>query len=310
MTKNKNIPWPLDNNTSLINLISEISGEPKNKVTRKLLQEEKCLGWNVREDLLAHQLTPHVWSEGLSNFYSKTNAFLYETSVWNRRPLKQNMREWICEYLTAIFPHPLKILSFGDGLGFDSLYWSKANHHITYFEVSEECFSYAKQVFSNNDVQINMIKSENEIESGSFDMVICLDVLEHVPEPSKILHNFTKWLKKDGFLITHSPFFLVQPYYSTHLKSNQKLSGSCELYTDLGLQPVQSRLFWDPIILKNTQNLSHKQKIPLTTKIGGALLAKGRGRFGLIHSIMARYMSRGESYWVKELASLLEADQD
>ena len=308
MTKNKKIPWPLDNNTSLIRLISEVSGEEKSIVTRKLHQEEKQLGWNVREDLLSHQLIPHVWNEDLLNFYSKTNSFLYESSVWNRRPLKQSMQEWIRDYLTTNFTHPLKILSYGDGLGFDSLYLSQAKHTVTYFEVSEDCVAYAKQVFSNNHVQIDMINSEDELASGSFDAVICLDVLEHVPDPAFILNKFTKWLKNDGILIAHAPFFLIHPYYSTHLKSNQKLSGALELFTNLGLQPVKSRLFWDPIIFRNSQNHLEQSKIPMLTRLGGALLAQGRGRLGIIHSKIARYMSRGERHWVKDLAKMLKTN--
>lgn len=303
------LPWPLNQNSDLIDLIASISGEPKRIVTSKLLQEEKCLGWNVRTDLQDRQLSPHHWSEDLAEFYASTNAFLYETSVWNRRPLKQEIRNWICDYLKASFPEPLKILAYGDGLGFDSLQWSQTRHEVTYFEVSPDCIAYAQQVFKKNNAEINMIQSIAGLKPDSFDVIICLDVLEHVPEPSFILADFTKWLKVDGLLITHSPFFLVHPWYSTHLKSNQKFSGCTKLYTSLGLQPVRSRLFWDPIVLKNTRQAFIRSKIPWSTRLGGVLLAQGRGYNGKIHSLIARLKSQGHSHWVNDLKQLLEQEQ-
>ena len=202
MELKSDLPWPLNQNSDLIDLIASISGEHKRIVTSKLLQEEKCLGWNVRTDLQDRQLPPHHWSEDLAEFYASTNAFLYETSVWNRRPLKQEIRNWICDYLKASFPQPLKILAYGDGLGFDSLQWSQTRHDVTYFEVSPDCIAYAQQVFKKNNAEINILQSITGLEPDSFDVIICLDVLEHVPEPSFILADFTKWLKVDGLLIT------------------------------------------------------------------------------------------------------------
>ncbi|MCA9021522.1 MAG: class I SAM-dependent methyltransferase, partial [Planctomycetaceae bacterium] len=197
---------------------------------------------------------------------------------------------------------------YGDGLGFDSLHWSKAKHSVTYFEVSADCYAFAEQVFLNNDAQqIQMIPSENELEPESFDVVMCLDVLEHVPDPTRLLLNINNWLKQDGLLIVHAPFFLIHPFYSTHLKSNQKYSGSCDLFTNLGLQPVKSRLFWDPIIFKKTQQTSSKSNIPFTTRLGGSLLAQGRGRLNFIHSLLARYLSRGESHWKRDLKHRIQS---
>ncbi|HBL44017.1 methyltransferase domain-containing protein [Gimesia sp.] len=309
MDQQPGLPWPLNRNPDLINLIASISGEPTRIVTEKLLQEEQCLGWNVRTELHAKKLTPHIWSEDLAQFYATTNAFLYETSVWNRRPLKQEIRTWICDYLTISFPQPLKILAFGDGLGFDSLQWSRTKHEVTYFEVSTDCIAFAQQVFRNNAAEINMIQSVAELEPDSFDVIICLDVLEHVPEPNSLLTDFTNWLKTDGLLITHSPFFLVHSNYSTHLKSNQKYSGCMKLYTSLGLQPVRSRLFWDPIVLKNTRDPSLRSKIPWSTRLGGALLAQGRGINGKIHAFFAQLKSQGAAHWVDDLKQLLEQEE-
>lgn len=308
MDQSSRLPWPLNKNADLIDLIARITGENKKNVTNKLLQEEKCLGWNVKTDLQARQLTPHIWSKDLAEFYASTNAFLYETSVWNRRPLKQEIRNWICNYLKTSFPQPLKILAYGDGLGFDSLQWSQTRHEVTYFEVSPDCVAYAQQVFKKNHAEIKMIQSIAGLEPDSFDVIICLDVLEHVPEPNSILTDFTNWLKTDGLLITHSPFFLVHPSYSTHLKSNQKFSGCTKLYTSLGLQPVRSRLFWDPIVLKNTREPFIRSKIPWSTRLGGALLAQGRGYNGKIHSFFARLKSQGDSHWVDDLKQLLEQE--
>lgn len=41
---------------------------------------------------------------------------------------------------------------------------------------------------------------------GSFDAILCSEVLEHVPEPTHALDEFTRLLKPDGVLILTAPF--------------------------------------------------------------------------------------------------------
>jgi len=52
-------------------------------------------------------------------------------------------------------------------------------------------------------------------DDASFDTVICIQVLEHVPEPWNVLKEFARILKKDGFLfltLPHSVPIHQEPY--------------------------------------------------------------------------------------------------
>lgn len=51
---------------------------------------------------------------------------------------------------------------------------------------------------------------------GSFDAVLCSEVLEHIPEPTKALDEFTRLLRPGGSLILTAPFMSVvhmAPYH-------------------------------------------------------------------------------------------------
>ena len=62
--------------------------------------EQRSLGINVRRALQTRGLPLHAWSEALPKFYGETDAFLYETCVWNGRLLKIQVRSWIGDLLT------------------------------------------------------------------------------------------------------------------------------------------------------------------------------------------------------------------
>lgn len=43
-----------------------------------------------------------------------------------------------------------------------------------------------------------------------FDFIICIDVLEHVEEDQKVIHNLSSMLKKGGYFLMHSPSHLSE----------------------------------------------------------------------------------------------------
>ncbi len=80
-------------------------------------------------------------------------------------------------------------------------------------------------------------------------MVVCLDVLEHVPDPPAFVADFHRWLCPGGLLFSSAPFFLLSLDYSTHLKSNRRYSGDIHrLYGQAGFQLIDGRPFWNPLV--------------------------------------------------------------
>jgi SAM-dependent methyltransferase len=292
--------YPLDNNEELIRLLGEITGESRDVVIQRLIDEEEALGTNVRRDLKRAGVVPHVWSDALVEFYRTTKSFLYETSVWNRAPLKLEMREWIGAFLSERAPgRSLRVLSFGDGLGFDSVFLAAAGHQVTYYEVSDECVHFAKQVFAANGQTVRIIQSADELQDEEFDAVISLDVLEHVPSPPDCVGMFSRWLKPGGWLIAHSPFFFTTWHRVTHLKSNRQYSGCKQLYRQHNLHPVDGRLFWDPIALEKSTEVPRSRKVT-GVNLGAVLL--GIGRYAnAIHCAIAQSKAGSDRRWRDDL---------
>ena len=300
---------PLDSNDELIRLIADVSGESEITVIRRLLDEERCIGTNVRNDLRASNVEPHIWSDELIQFYRTTRSFLYETAVWNRAPLKLQMRDWMGKFLHRKAPgRKLRILSFGDGLGFDSVYLAKAGHEVTYYEMADECVTFAQSVFDRNGQKVHIIRDADSIPENSFDVVISMDVLEHVPSPPDCVRRFAGWLSNGGWLLTHSPFFFTTWHRVTHLHSNRKYSGCTKLFEQHGLHLVDGRFFWDPIALQKSESRPVDRKL-FPTWCGGILLKLGRYT-NAVHSPIAQLMAGTDRVWGDDLARRLSKDQN
>lgn len=298
---------PLADDPSLVALIAEITGQPTEVVAWRLEQEQKDIGSNVREEMRLRGIPPYVWSDRLIGFYAETDAFLYESLVWNRTMEKNQTRKWIAEYLHADFGRPARTLIYGDGLGFDSLYLAQAGHDVSYFEVSRDCVRFAQSIFKSAGASIRMLDALEAIEPEGFDVVVCLDVLEHVPDPPVVVGQLVSALRPGGRLIVHAPFSYVAPSVVTHLRANMTYSGDLSrLYTPYGLRPIDGRFFWNPIVLEKAvagclaQSKGKRHSWVLAA--GGLLLAIGRF-WAWPHILIAKHLARGDRRWPSTAAS-------
>jgi SAM-dependent methyltransferase len=244
---------PLRDMNYLAGLISEITSLGVEEVTRRLVQEHRRPCSAVCEAVEKAQIEPYVWNDRLTGFYAQTDAFLYETAVWNRHPAKNQVRSWIGELLARRHPGPVRVLAYGDGLGFDSLYFRQLGHTVSYFEVSQACRRFAERIFRDNGVDVEILSAPHQIEPESYDVVTCLDVLEHVPAPAELIEQMARALRPAGLLMIGAPFWLVGRGWPTHLAANRRFSGRlAQLCAPYSLRPVDARPLGDPLVLQRS----------------------------------------------------------
>ena len=272
---------PLDDNRRLVELIAEVMQQPDEVIGRQLWDEEHDLGRYHREDFARHGLTPHVWDDKFERYYRELSVWLTSYAVWNRRPEKLKMRAWIGEYLARQSNGGLRVLTVGDGAGFDSLYLAQCGHQVSYWELSERAVAFAKRIFRLADQPVRVIGDTSELQLESYDVVVCLDVLEHVPDPPPFVQQLAGYLRPGGLFVTHAPFFFVTEHCPTHLRANRKYSGEIRhLYGAAGLRPVAGRFFWTPLVLQKTpveeSGSIRPPRFPIALRLGGWLLSVAR----------------------------------
>lgn len=148
---------------------------------------------------------------------------------------QKNREAWLEETLKKI-PAGSRILDAGAG----EQQYKRFCSHLNY--VAQDFDQYDGEGNSKGLQQGNWTQSNLDIISditaipkpdASFDAIMCVEVLEHLPEPIKAIQEFSRLLKPGGYLILTAPFCSLThfaPYhfctgfnryfYDTHLAAN------------------------------------------------------------------------------------------
>lgn len=103
------------------------------------------------------------------------------------------------------------LLDAGSGFGQYDRFILKTFQRVTVNAVDvkedylEECRHYFKKEVGQERIQFqkkDLLKFEEE---NRYDMVLCVDVLEHIEHDVWVMKNLSRSLKKDGIFIMHSP---------------------------------------------------------------------------------------------------------
>lgn len=131
--------------------------------------------------------------------------------VRNKKPRSYRIsfsEDYRIRLLTGVIPSGrTRILDIGCGGGMltESLPYYFPNAGIHGCDVSRTAISYARK-FGSGKIPYGVIKRKHfPYKDNFFDMCICLDVLEHVPDTAFFLREVRRVLKKDG------KFFLTVP---------------------------------------------------------------------------------------------------
>ena len=110
----------------------------------------------------------------------------------------------------------LSVLDFGAGDGELILQIARiAPVDASVFEPTPSLMLEAKEKLAHLN-SVTFIEDLNSLKSGTFDIVFCLEVFEHLPknETNKAIKEIHRLLKPDGFAVIGVPHELFCPHYS------------------------------------------------------------------------------------------------
>jgi len=97
-----------------------------------------------------------------------------------------------------------KILDVGCGAGILSESLAKLGTNVTGIDASHEVILAAQQHAANHNLSINYhattIEDFDKINSQEYDIITCMELLEHVPDPTQMLQDCNALLKPNGKL--------------------------------------------------------------------------------------------------------------
>jgi len=119
--------------------------------------------------------------------------------------IRKALRHWVKE-----FEGPKKVLDAGSGFGQYDYYMATKyrDWKIKGIDVKEEQIADCNQFFSKvglGNVIFEKADLTKFVETEAYDMVLCVDVMEHIEEDELVLRNFNESLKPGGFLLISTP---------------------------------------------------------------------------------------------------------
>jgi 2-polyprenyl-6-hydroxyphenyl methylase/3-demethylubiquinone-9 3-methyltransferase len=94
-----------------------------------------------------------------------------------------------------------KVADIGCGMGVQSILWARSGYFVTAVDIDSDLQIIGKQKVAAEALQIKWVTasaSELPFESNKYDVCLCIELLEHVPEWKKCLDQITRIVKPGG----------------------------------------------------------------------------------------------------------------
>jgi SAM-dependent methyltransferase len=136
---------------------------------------------------------------------TKTFFFALEKLFLRERYVKRELNRII-----AKLPPQSEILDAGFGYGQYSYYLAKRykNMRITALEIEDEYLDDFAEFIRHCGIENIQIQKADLTElkyNNRFDLIFCVDVMEHIEADTMVFHNFAQALKKGGLFLMHTP---------------------------------------------------------------------------------------------------------
>ena len=242
----------------MVPLIAEFFSLSEAEVWKRINHELRSPGSMVAE---AWKLARPSDSEAVKRFYSETDSYVFDLVVDHCHERRQGPWKALIGRINRRGPNQ-NVLAYGDGIGSDSISLARSGHRVTYFDLPGVTSAFARFRFERENLnqKITVVAAESDILPGTFDASVCIEVLEHVPDPPAVMRALHTSLKPGGIALITESFESIGDEFPSHLPENFQYSGRThQLMEEIGFASTYYNI--DPInrpmeFTKLRQNLS------------------------------------------------------
>jgi 2-polyprenyl-3-methyl-5-hydroxy-6-metoxy-1,4-benzoquinol methylase len=134
--------------------------------------------------------------EEILKFYETVPFNVFSLAYWHMRKHQRKFRQQVIEHCSG------KVLDYGGGIGDLCIELAKRGFDVTYGDVKGKNMEFAKWRFMKKGLNvkvIDLVRDHTSLEE--YDTILCIDVIEHVPDPKNSLKTIGQHLKTNGKLI-------------------------------------------------------------------------------------------------------------
>jgi len=195
----------------------------------------------------------------LTRFYNQSDTELFELIEWHAAdPI--HYRTLVVRDL-ALGRRGRMHLDYGSGIGNDALVFADAGFSVTLADISDCLLAFAAWRCRRRGFTVKTIDLKRQTPPPrTFDVVVCFDVLEHIPDPLRVVRSIQSALREDGLFVFHAPF-ADDPDHPMHVVHEDVVTPRLR---SLGLRPVACEF---PAGVRAPQ-IYAKQSVPAIERAG------------------------------------------
>ena len=184
-------------------------------------------------DEWARTMVDSANQRALERFYNQSDTELFELIEWHASdPI--HYRTLIVRDL-AQRRAGRAFLDYGSGIGSDALVLGNAGFNVTLADISDVLLAFAAYRCRQRGIPVQTIDlKNNELPAAAFDLVVCFDVLEHIPKPLAVVRRIHRSLRAGGLVVIHAPFG-KDPEHPMHVVHHDVVTPRMR---SLGFRPV------------------------------------------------------------------------
>jgi SAM-dependent methyltransferase len=164
-------------------------------------------------------------AEEVTRFYRETTSYVFDLAADNCRERRRVFWAVVLERLRRVGGKD--VLAYGDGIGTDSIDLARLGYKVTYFDLPGVTSEFARFRFSREGLadSITFVDQPGKLSAAAFDVILCVEVLEHLPDPVGAMRHFYSLLHENGVVLLTESFESIGPEYPSHLESNYRYAG-------------------------------------------------------------------------------------